>query len=325
MKWLRRFLLLLCLLAAGAGILYVYADRYYARPGPLAQPLTLTIPTGTGFKNITRMLAGEGVITQPELFMGKIFLLNQQRNFKAGEYIFPAGASPKQVAEKLIAGDVIVHSVTLPEGLTSAEILAILAAEEALTGSLPATVEEGTLLPETYNFVRGDSRSSLLQRMRNAMTETLKKLWAERREGLPLSTPDDAVILASIVEKETGVPDERPRVAAVFLNRLKIGMKLQSDPTVIYGLWQQRGEKPARILKKDLATPTAYNTYLIPALPPGSIANPGKASLEAVLHAPVTDELYFVADGEGGHRFAKDLRQHNQNVRSWKKKRRNPQ
>lgn len=318
-KLLLSLLLIFLLAAAGAGALYLYAGRYYVAPGPLTQSAIVDIPSGTGFKKIANILADSSVISQPELFMGKVFLLQKQRAFKAGEYAFEPGITPEQVVEKLVKGDVIVHSITIPEGLTSAEILHLLATEEALTGDLPARVEEGVLLPETYHYVRGDSRRSVLMRMYNAMSETLRTLWEARRDGLPLSTPDDAAILASIVEKETGLADERPRVAAVFLNRLVTGMKLQSDPTVIYGILQATGKKPTRLLKKDLKTPTPYNTYVIPALPPSPIANPGKASIAAVLQAPVTDELYFVADGTGGHRFARSLKAHNENVRQWKR------
>lgn len=322
MKWLLRSLLLLVLLAAaGAGGLYLYAERYYTSSGPLQQTVRIEIPSGTGFQEIARILEREGVIAHPELFMGKIFLLGKQRAFKAGEYAFSPHISPEEIAEKMIKGEVVVYSVTIPEGLTSVEILTLLSEEKNLTGTLPTAVEEGMLLPETYHFVRGDTRQSVVERMQRAMRETLALLWEKRRDGLPLSTPDDAVILASIVEKETGLADERPRVAAVFLNRLVEGMKLQSDPTVSYGLWRETGEKPARLLKKHLAIPTPYNTYLISALPPGPIANPGRASLEAVLRAPVTNELYFVANGKGGHRFSPDLRGHNENVRRWKKER----
>lgn len=319
MKWLLRSLLLLLLTAAmGAGGLYLYMERYYTSPGPLKQPVRVMIPSGTGFQGIAKKLESEGIISMPELFMGKILLMKKQRDFKAGEYEFASQVTPEEVAEKMIRGDVVTYSVTVPEGLRSVEILALLSQEEALSGTLPTAVEEGTLLPETYHFVRGDTRQSVLKRMHDAMTKTLAELWEKRRAGLPLSTPDDALILASVVEKETGKADERPRVAAVFLNRLVEGMKLQSDPTVIYGLWRETGEIPARLLKKHLQIPTEYNTYLIAALPPGPIANPGRASLEAVLQAPVTDELYFVADGAGGHRFARDLRGHNENVRTWK-------
>lgn len=316
--FLRAVLLLVLLAAAGAGGGYLYMERYFSAPGPLDAPITVHIPPGTGFKAIVAQLHTAHVIDHPSLFMARMVLDNAQQRFKAGEYAFAAGATPKDVAEKLISGDVVVYSVTIPEGLTGTEILALLAAEKSLSGPLPASVAEGSLLPETYHFVQGDSRQSVVLRMRKAMTATLTELWKNRRDGLPLATPDDAIILASIVEKETGMTEERPRVAAVFLNRLVIGMKLQSDPTVAYGLLHETGQAPARLLKKHLAVPTAFNTYMIPALPPAPIANPGKASLEAVLQAPSTDELYFVADGTGGHRFARDLRTHNENVRHWR-------
>ncbi len=304
---------------AAAGGLYLHTERYFQSPGPLTQETSVHIEPGTGFKAIVMQLSETGVIDQPYLFMGKLMLDGNQRHFKAGEYLFDAGISPHDVAEKLVDGDVVVYSVTIAEGLRSSEILDILNAEPALTGDLPNVVPDGTLLPETYHFVRGDSRMSVLTRMQQHMTRTLEELWEQRRDGLPLSTPDDAVILASIVEKETGQAEERPRVAAVFINRLVTGMKLQSDPTVIYGIIDQTGEPPKRLLIKHLKAPNPYNTYYIQGLPPGPIANPGRASLEAVLQAPVTDEFYFVADGTGGHRFAKTLREHNNNVRLWRK------
>lgn len=319
MKRLLKALLLLTVIAVlGVGAVYIYATRYFVQPGPLTTATNVLIAPGTGFKEITAQLAAAGVISQPELFIGNVMLQGQQRAFKAGEYAFPASISPKDVADKLIKGDVVVYDITIPEGLTSAEILALLEAEEALTGDLPDFVVEGSLLPETYHYTRGDTRRSVLSRMQKAMADTLAALWQERRSGLPLSTPEDAVILASIVEKETGVAEERPRVAAVFINRLIEGMMLQSDPTVSYGLWVNTGQKPELLLKKHLKIPTPYNTYLIQALPPGPIANPGKASLHAALNAPQTDEYYFVADGTGGHRFARTLQEHNANVRYWR-------
>lgn len=318
-RFLRTLLLLTLPAAVGAGGLFFYATYDYASPGALSSPVTVMITPGTGFKAIARQLAEAGVVSHPELFMAEVMLAGKQREFKAGEYAFPPGVTPQRVVDMLVKGDVVVYSVTLPEGLTSQEILALLAAEETLTGDLPASVPEGSLLPETYQFVRGDARRGILTRMQKAMRETLAALWKNRRDGLPLSTPEDAVILASIVEKETGIPEERGRVAAVFINRLEAGMKLQSDPTVIYGLYRETGEKPIRLRKEDVERPTLYNTYAVQGLPPAPIANPGKASLEAVLHAPVTEEFYFVADGTGGHRFARTLNEHNRNVRQWKR------
>lgn len=319
MKRLLKVLLTLTFLAAlSVGAVYIYATRYFVHPGPLTSAVTVLIAPGTGFEEITAQLEESGVISHQELFMGNVMLQGKQREFKAGEYAFAPQISPKEVADKLIKGDVLVYDITIPEGLTSAEILALLRVEETLTGDLPAFAAEGSLLPETYHYIRGDTRRSVLGRMQKAMTETLASLWQTRRSGLPLSTPEDAVILASIVEKETGIAEERPRVAAVFINRLIEGMKLQSDPTVIYGLWINTGQKPELLLKKHLKTTTPYNTYLIQALPPGPIANPGKASLHAVLNAPQTDEYYFVADGTGGHRFAHTLEEHNANVRYWR-------
>jgi UPF0755 protein len=221
-----------------------------------------------------------------------------------------------KVISEIANGRVVRHFITIPEGMTSEGVMETLTRADFLSGVAPEP-PEGAVLPETYEALRGDDRAAVLRRMMDARDRMLAVLWAHRRADLPYKTAQDAVILASIVEKETARPDERPRIAAVFLNRLKAGMRLESDPTVIYGL---TGGKPLGhgLRVSELESDTPYNTYLIAGLPPTPIANPGAASLAAALDPPLTSELYFVADGTGGHVFASSLADHLQNVARWR-------
>ena len=221
--------------------------------------------------------------------------------------------------EILRSGETVVRRLTIPEGLTSQEIVAVVASAEGLRGDLVATPGEGSLLPETYHYSWNDERGQLIERMAAAQQELLDELWANRDPDLPLASPEEALILASIVEKETAVDGERALVASVFFNRLKRSMRLQSDPTVVYGITQGQGPLGRALTRADLNAPSAYNTYLIDGLPPGPIANAGRAALVAVFHPASTSYLYFVADGSGGHAFAETLEEHNQNVAKWRK------
>jgi UPF0755 protein len=291
-----------------------FAIYDYAQPGPLVEEKILVIAPGTSFRAITRQLSEQRIIRYPLAYQAIVALRADQTRFKAGEYRFTPGMSPAQVTEVLVQGKSITHSLTFPEGRLSAEVKTLLMAEEVLTGDVPQEIPEGSLLPETYFFLRGETRVAVVNRMREAMRSTLADLWARRQDGLPFETPEEALTLASIVEKETGVSDERGRVAAVFINRLRAGMPLQSDPTTIYGIYRQTGVLKQALSRVDLAGQNAYNTYQISGLPPSPICHPGRASLEAVMHPPQTEELYFVADGQGGHRFAATLDEHNRNV-----------
>jgi len=321
---MRRALLVLLIVVLGAGGfaagLAYWGHRQFTAPGPSTSETRLVVARGLGTSSIADELAAAGVVADPLVFKVGVKIFAEGRPLRAGEYVFPAGASARDVMEMLIAGKTVVRRLTVAEGLTSREIVAAIAAAEGLEGSLPEDVpSEGMLLPETYHYSWGDERADILRRMQESMRAALDELWPRRAEGLPFRTPEEAVILASVVEKETGVESERARVAAVFVNRLRRGMPLQSDPTVIYAL--TKGEAPLGrpLLKADLAVDDPYNTYRYRGLPPGPIANPGKAAIAATLQPAETEELYFVADGSGGHAFAKTLEEHNRNVAKWRK------
>jgi UPF0755 protein len=298
---------------AGGATLYLGNDRFDA-PGPLAQDKVFNIPHGSGIRDVAEVLQREGVIDQPWVFIGGVFVLKAREDLKAGEYQFRAHASIRDVVATIIDGKVVAHQISFPEGLTSEQIVARLLEDDVLTGNITEIPREGTLLPDTYNFNRGVTREQMIQRMQATQQRVVKEVWDHRSADLPLKTPDQLVILASLVEKETGKPDERSRVAAVFVNRLKQKMRLQSDPTIIYGLVGGKGTLGRPIMKSEIEQPTPYNTYLIDGLPPGPISNPGRASLEAAANPARTRELYFVADGTGGHVFAESYDQHQKNV-----------
>ncbi|CAO3420109.1 endolytic transglycosylase MltG [Azospirillum argentinense] len=304
----------LTVLTAGSGLVFWGALRVMA-PGPLEHAETVVIPRGSGLEAIALTLEDAGVVDSPILFL---FAAKLQGPLKAGEYAFPAGISVDGVLEMLHQGKTVVRRFTVPEGLTSAQVVALLDAEPALTGELKTVPKNGTVLPETYHYSYGDSRSALIERMQHAMTQALNDAWKNRGPDLPYETPQQALTMASIVEKETGVAAERAKVAGVFVNRLETGMKLQSDPTVIYALTDGSGELGRALTRNDWKFESPYNTYVAAGLPPGPIANPGRASIQAALHPEKHDFLYFVADGTGGHVFAKTLPDHNRNVAKWR-------
>jgi UPF0755 protein len=288
-------------------------------PGPHTQDVTVVIEKGSNLSTTAHILATDGVVTYPMSFMAGVILSGNRGALKAGEYLIPAHARPVDIAHILASGQVVVHQMTIPEGLTVVQIMDIVKGIPNLSGEVIRIPEEGALLPETYSYVRGDSREKILAQMRGAMKNALKEVWETRKIDSLIKTPEELLVLASIVEKETGVPVERPRVAAVFINRLKKGIKLQSDPTVIYGL--TLGTKPlGRFLTlDDLKHISDYNTYVIPALPPKPIACPGRKALQAVANPAETNDFYFVADGTGGHAFSPTYDVHVQNVKEWRK------
>lgn len=304
--------LVIVALAVGAA-LYLGKQRFDA-PGPLEEPKVVNIPRGLGIKEIAALLEREGVIDQPYVFIGGVTVMKARGGLKHGEYKFARHASLADVVDTIIEGKVVQHALTIPEGLTSEQIVARLLENKVLSGQIKEIPLEGSLLPETYKFTRGMSREQIIRRMQEAEQREVKEIWAHRAPDLPFRSPDDLVTLASIVEKETGKADERSRVAAVFINRLKNKMKLQSDPTIIYGLTGGKGSLGRPIKKNEIEQPTPYNTYVINGLPPGPIANPGKASLEAVAKPARTKDLFFVADGNGGHVFSETYEQHSKNV-----------
>ena len=317
--------LIALLILAGSAVVF-FCSQQLIEPGPLTAEKVIEIPRGSGIVDNGTALKEQDVIQHDWAFILTAILTNQRATMKAGEYQFEAAVPMKQVLSKISKGQIFERKILVREGLTSYQVVQLLNAIDVLEGPLTVIPPEGSLMPDTYQYSRGEQRSVVLARMQDAMTKAVAELWPRRDQQLPLKNEKEAVVLASIVEKETGVPDERKMVAGVFINRLKIGMKLQTDPTVIYALTmgkhQDGGQGPLgrRLLRKDIEeTNSPYNTYMYEGLPPGPIANAGRASLDAVLHPEMHDYLFFVADGKGGHIFAKTAAEHERNVVQWRK------
>jgi len=311
------FLAFAAALAAGGGYLWFKAE--VAAPGPVAEDRAVLIPPGSGMRRIAAILAGAGFIRSEHLFLLAARLQEHGRALKAGEFRIPARSSILGLLDVLRKGETVARTLTIPEGLSVYEAMAVIAKAEGLQGALPPAPGEGRLLPETYHYHYYDERAPFVRRLEKAMDAALARAWDGRAPDLPLASPEEALILASIVEKETAVAAERPRVAAVFVNRLRLGMKLQSDPTVIYGITEGKQALGRALTRADLDAATPWNTYAIAGLPPTPIALPGLASIQAVLNPATTKDLYFVADGTGGHAFAETLDGHNRNVAKWRK------
>jgi len=306
---------LVLVLMIGVGGAYVYGKQKIEAPGPLGEDKVVNIPARAGMSDIADILQREGVIDNNRwAFIGSVFALKARADLKPGEYAFQKNASLRDVIGTIVEGKVVQHAVTIPEGLTSEQIVARLMENDIFTGNIREIPAEGTLLPETYKFPRGTTREQVVARMQQTQKRVLAEIWERRNPDIPVKSPDQLVTLASIVEKETGKPDERSRVAAVFVNRLRQKIKLQSDPTIIYGLVGGKGTLGRPIKRSEILQPSTYNTYVIEGLPRGPIANPGRASLEAAANPARTRDLFFVADGTGGHAFTETYDQHQKNV-----------
>jgi len=317
LKWLVGAAVIVAGLLAGA--IVVWGHRTMSEPGPLRESTTIVVERGSGLRAIANQLETSGIIAYPRLFALSAWIDGAQHGLRAGEYAFDPGVSMQGVLDILREGRTVVRKVTFAEGLTSREMMVLLEQADGLKGDIDEVPPDGSLLPDTYHYSMNDERGEIVARMSKAMAVVLADLWAARSENLPISTPEEAVILASIVEKETAVASERSRVAAVFINRLRKGMRLESDPTVVYGLTGGSGPLGRKLFRGDLKKDHPYNTYRITGLPPGPICNPGRNSLAAVMNPMATEELYFVADGTGGHVFARTLDEHNRNVAHWRK------
>jgi UPF0755 protein len=319
-KRLFALVVVLALLAVGG---VGYAWHLFVQEGPLADAKQLVIPRGANIEKIADTLAEAGVIESRFIFTNWIRVLGTQGRLRAGEYRFPKRVSAQEAMNILISGRQIQRRFTIPEGLTTFQVLERVRKVEGLEGELTETAGEGDLLPDTYLFTLGETRNGVVQRMKRAMQDTLDEAWAQKGESNGhIKDKKELVTLASIIEKETGEGAERPMVAGVFVNRLKKNMRLETDPTVIYGLTEGKGALGRRLLRSDLENAHPYNTYKIHGLPPGPIANPGKASIMAAIKPAAHNYIYFVADGSGGHVFAETLEQHNKNVAKWRQIRR---
>ena len=298
---------------------FSYARHAFVSPGPLEQDRAVFIPRGSTSDQIGETLERNGVISSSLLFVGAVQLYGARGDLKWGEYLFPKRISMAEAMAIIIEGKAIEYRITIPEGLTSEQIVGRLRDNDILVGDIARIPREGSLMPDTYKFTRGTSRQQIIDQMAALQARAVQTIWARRQQDLPIRSIEEMVILASIVEKETGRADERPRVAGVFVNRLNRRMRLQSDPTIVYGLVGGRGTLGRGIQQTEIQRLTPYNTYQIDGLPPTPIANPGRAAMEAVVNPVRSRDVYFVADGTGGHVFAETLEQHNRNVANWRR------
>lgn len=324
------FLFWIAVLAGAAALFsFFYFNSALARPGPFSEPRAFVVERGASGATIAEKLEAEGFISDALLFRIAT-RLEGGASLQAGEYEIPANASTRQIVDLMTSGDALQHAITFPEGITIAAVMRIIEESDVLTGDMPETPPEGSILPDTYHVARGMTRAALLQQMRDAHDEAVAEIWAARQPNLPLTTPEDLVNLASIVERETGIASERPIVAAVFINRLRRPMRLETDPTIIYGVCLRHPDRcrdgrlvdaqgnRRTIRQSEIDLNTGYNTYRIDGLPPTPIANPGRAALEATANPAASNAIFFVADGTGGHIFASTLAEHNANVARWR-------
>ena len=300
----------------GGSVLTTYTQ--FVAEGPLETSTETLIEKGKSLRKIAKQLYREGIITSPSIFEIGVRASGQADKIKAGEYSIPRHASPKMVMNILTSGNTYIRRLVVPEGLTSEQVVALMDNAKGLVGDVMQLPKEGTLLPDTYHYSYGDTKEGMIERMQNAMDRTVEELWAARDPKITLKTPKEAVVMASIIEKETSRNSERAHIASVFYNRMKQGIRLQSDPTVIYAVTDGHVDKMKRVTYKDLKVQNPYNTYVIYGLPRGPISNPGRASIEAALHPMNTKDVYFVADGTGGHVFSPTYKEHQKNVENWR-------
>jgi UPF0755 protein len=326
LKAFNAFLTFLAVSLAAVAVLVLAFEHEVNKAGPLAEAKTVTIRDREGAQEIANRLQSDGVVNSAHVFMAHYLMRSalsqgekQRFVLKSGEYQFEKGASVREVADAIGKGRSVTFNITLPEGLTSWQIVERLKADQNLTGDVLRVPAEGSLMPDTYRVPKGMSRTAVLEIMQAEHRRFMERVWSQRAEGIPVRTPEEAIILASIVEKETGRRDERERVAAVFVNRLRKNMRLQSDPTILYGLAGGQVQWGKPITRSDINSRTPHNTYVIAALPPTPICNPGRASILATLKPAATNELFFVADGQGGHIFSETLKEHNAAVQNWRK------
>lgn len=311
-------LLLLCVVAILTAVFLCFQiNTIISTPQKISGKIIFQVNKGDSMPKIAEELADNGLVNNAKYFLWYAKFHKIYPNIKAGEYMIDHDVNFADVAQVLQSGKFHWRKVTIPEGLTAVQIKEILLNNEFLTGDIP-DFGEGEILPETYTFMKGETRENIIKQAKNALNDALSEIWANRAENLPLKSPQELLILASIVEKETGLPDERADVASVFVNRLKIGMRLQTDPTVIYAITKGKTELGRPLYKKDLSFDSPYNTYLYTGLPPSPICSAGKEAIYAAAHPTNTNYLYFVASGNGGHNFAKSLSEHNKNVQIWR-------
>ncbi|MEM9054199.1 MAG: endolytic transglycosylase MltG [Pseudomonadota bacterium] len=329
MRFLKSLIILifvLALLGAGAAAYgWYWLQGQVSTPGAFAQQAEFTVERGEGLASVAARLETDGLIPDQRLMRLKARIDGVEGDIKAGSYMIPAAASVADILTQLVEGDVIEFRLTIPEGLTTAQILRRVEAADDLTGDMPdREFAEGVLLPDTYAFGAGTSRTQFIERMENAQDALLEDLWSKRQDGLPVSTPYEAVILASVVEKETANAEERPLVAGLFVGRLKKGMRLESDPTIIYGvskgepLYNRQGQRRT-LYRSEIDRKTDWNTYQMDGLPKTPICNPGRDAIAAVLNPPETNYVFFVADGKGGHLFAETYAEHQRNVAAYRR------
>lgn len=316
MKLLRNLLIIFCVVSA---LVFFQLKKRVSESGPLSESVSVDIEKGLSSQKVAEVLSQQHVIDSALLFRLLIRFEQSGGKIKAGEYLFEPHVSMLEVLDKLVKGDVVYHKLTIPEGYTVGQVLFLLAKEPYLEGEVDYIPEEGSLLPETYTFTKGEKRSVIIKKAMSSMQKKLQEIWDERDEGLPYKDIRELLVMASIVEKETGVGDERAKVSSVFVNRLRKGMLLQTDPTVIYALTKGKEDLSRSLTRGDLQVDSPYNTYRYVGLPPTPICNPGEAAIRAAAHPEMTDYFYFVANGSGGHNFAKTLSEHNRNVAEWKR------